>query len=293
MPFIERGFQLLRGSGFLAYICPSTFLKRDGGSGLRTLIRKHYGINRIIDFGDQQVFEGATNYTGIYFFSSQQPDSLIFNSAKYDGNGLTFDTSSHVHSENLPRNGSMWFIPAGPACKMWQGLKAGVFSALGEIAFISEGIVTGNNDVFLVKPERLRELGLEKEILLPCVRGSEVRPYTIRSINECLVYPYDHKTGLVVPESEMKAKYPYTYQYLKTKRDQLSGRDYFDRSSKRWYELWNERNVQNLFRKKSSYQSWEIETVSPLLMKIPSMGIQYAELYLKIRDSVLKHYWLF
>jgi hypothetical protein len=43
----------------------------------------------------------------------------------------------------------------------------------------------------------------------------------------------------------MRQNYPNAYNYLKINKIKLQGRDYFDRSNKLWFELWNPRKFDN------------------------------------------------
>jgi hypothetical protein len=56
-----------------------------------------------------------------------------------------------------------------------------------------------------------------------------------------VVYPYDLTTGEVIPPVELESIAPNVWDYLKECRHDLSGRPYFDRSGKFWYELWCQR----------------------------------------------------
>jgi len=61
---------------------------------------------------------------------------------------------------------------------------------------------------------------------------------------DLVFYPYDDNSK-VIPENKLKASYPNTYRYLESQRHLLSGRPYFDKSTKRWFEIWNQRNKGN------------------------------------------------
>ena len=58
---------------------------------------------------------------------------------------------------------------------------------------------------------------------------------------ECMLF-YPYYQGEVISESELKDKYKELYKYLTNNRNKLTGRAYFDKSNKLWYELWNQRN---------------------------------------------------
>ncbi len=81
---------------------------------------------------------------------------------------------------------------------------------------------------------------MERDILEPFLKGKNISPYKINWNGLYLIYPYDELGG-VISESDLESKYPNVYNYLCESREKLKGRSYFDKSSKLWYELWNQR----------------------------------------------------
>jgi len=65
IPFIERGYSLLRENGELGFIVTKKWMKADYGEKLREILSKEKAVRLVIDFGDGQVFRGATTYTMI------------------------------------------------------------------------------------------------------------------------------------------------------------------------------------------------------------------------------------
>jgi Eco57I restriction-modification methylase len=63
--FFERGVGLLKPGGRLGYISSSTFFRTGSGEKLRTLLADETAIETVIDFGDEQIFEGVTTYPAI------------------------------------------------------------------------------------------------------------------------------------------------------------------------------------------------------------------------------------
>ncbi len=117
---------------------------------------------------------------------------------------------------------------------------------LSEVAeVIAEGIVTGKNDIFLIDAYSPLGEALQAEGLVrPALRGESVDRYTFSWDGTLLIYPYVELQGKTAPlsESELRHKAPATYEYLRGSRGQLSGRPWFDNSSKEWFELWNQRD---------------------------------------------------
>lgn len=68
MVFIELGVRLLKDDGIMSYICSNQFMTRDYGTVLRQYLVDNAGIQEILDFKDNQVFDSATNYAAILVF---------------------------------------------------------------------------------------------------------------------------------------------------------------------------------------------------------------------------------
>ncbi len=64
--FIEKGIELLRSGGTLGFICSGKFTQAGYGLPLRRFLER-YRISQIVDYGDTQIFRGATTYPIIIF----------------------------------------------------------------------------------------------------------------------------------------------------------------------------------------------------------------------------------
>jgi hypothetical protein len=74
LPFIEKGINLLNHKGRLGYIAPSLWIANEYGEGLRNLISVNRNLDRWVDFKSFQVFEEATTYTALQFFTKASND---------------------------------------------------------------------------------------------------------------------------------------------------------------------------------------------------------------------------
>lgn len=234
IPFIERGISLLKGNGFLSYICPTRFLKRDYGKALRKFIANNLLMHTLVDFSDVQIFKNAMTYTGIVVLQNAQKDiPYDFRYAScIDG---TYDLINSMKLDN----------------KIWDfsnGIESVLLSKIQEqgkpLEIISEGIIqgiaTGKDSVFLVKDEAIAHYNIEQGVIRPFLKGKDITPYQINWSGTYVIYPYT-PDGKAIPENEFKTKYPNAFHYLEMHRDELKGRGYFDKSTKLWFELWNQR----------------------------------------------------
>ena len=217
-------------------------MKRDHGKQLRNLLRHNAILEILHDFKDYQVFEGVTNYTCIFVISNS-PASANYDFKASFGSDLctqkvTINTK-YVFSEDG------WNVTADNFLMKIQ--PSGRTMPLKEIAsVIAEGIVTGKNDVFVLNKNNKfnNSILAENEVIRKALRGETVDRYEIKWDNTYLIYPYKLACNKTISLSEEELEsYSNTYQYLSKKRDDLTGRNYFDNSSKYWFELWNQRDL--------------------------------------------------
>jgi hypothetical protein len=60
----------------LGYIAPSLWITNEYGEGLRQRVAAGRNLDRWIDFKAYQVFEEATNYTALQFFTKARNDAI-------------------------------------------------------------------------------------------------------------------------------------------------------------------------------------------------------------------------
>ena len=109
------------------------------------------------------------------------------------------------------------------------------------------------DDVFYIHHDFIEDKGLEMEYFEKAYKGKDIRGSGFIESNMFLFYPYFvDSRGKTVPISEeiLKTKAPNTYEYLLSKKEDLLKREYFAKSNKLWYELWNPRKKQHFYNRK-------------------------------------------
>jgi hypothetical protein len=209
--FIEHAKRCLGTRGHLAFINPTTFLKKDFGAAIRRIVAQEFVISRIMDFADFQVFDGVTNYTGIFIFQKDQPTKYSFPYHKYkrlDGetDAAAFAASLLLVSSNALKdvitvensmltNGPWAFHTSGIAALLSKLDSCGL--PLGNLSeSIFQGIASGKDEVFYVDSSAISEWSIEKGLLLPLLKGQDVKRYVTNWSNHYVVYPYDEEPRL-------------------------------------------------------------------------------------------------
>lgn len=257
--FIELSGRIAAPNGTIAYINPTTFMKKDFGKAIRTFIKDHFRILSIFDFCDFQVFESATNYTGIFLFANQNTAKYDFPYHKYrntsaivssdDFSNSLSSTAQNAFKDLIAINCSklgadVWNFQSSTLQELFDKLSCNSKPLLHYASEIFQGIASGKDSVFYITENLIEELGLEKEIIFPLLKGKDIKAYAVNWSGYSVIYPYDSNSK-VIPESVLSKKFPNVYKYFTTQRESLSGRGYFEKSGKLWYELWNQRKFSN------------------------------------------------
>ena len=260
--FIEMGCRLLKNGGTLVFINPTTFMKKDFGSGIRDYLASQCSIKTIQDFADIQVFESAMNYTGIFIFSKTpgKKKSFYYHKFKNVGRSIKCD---ELHKSILANDsdifkdimflktedlgGDVWNFQDAKTQLLIDKIMDSAKPLSEHSEAIFEGIASGKDEVFYVDKDQIKELALERKIVLPLLKGKDVKAYSLNWAGYHVIYPYSQDSK-VIPEKIMQAEYSNVYKYLVKNRELLAGRGYFEDSGKLWYELWNQRKLSN-FRK--------------------------------------------
>lgn len=246
VPFIERSYAIARPFGLVTLICPTRFMHREYGAALRRFLASHAQLLQVVDFADLQVFESATNYTGVFLFAKKRSTEYVFRYWRVSESlrplELATERDGVVLVSDREVSEKPWYFGESTVkaltCKIAEcgsplrSLSVGIF----------QGISTGKDDVFVVSEAVVKEWNLESQSIQKMLKGKDVSRYRVDWGRKYVIYPYD-ESGQVIPEGSLRTKFPSTYHYLLSMRPKLKGRAYFDNSTKAWYELWNQRRL--------------------------------------------------
>lgn len=254
--FYELGLDLLRSGGTLGYITPSSWLRSDSGVALRRLLAQRHRVNRIIDFGQHQVFDDVTTYTAITVI---QKDGALADIPveKYDG--LQFHDAGLITLD--PDKPAQPWTAATDAERERMRQLADRGPRLSEIADIHVGIQTLADSVFirpivetagcqLASIRRLLESGppyashlpwhtddgtmmLERWIMRPIVKASVLKDGH-DPVKRAVIFPYDDH-GKLLPENYIADNAPTAYEWLMLHKSRLLNRDKGRFDPARWY----------------------------------------------------------
>ena len=254
--FYELGLDLLRSGGTLGYITPSSWLRSDSGAALRRLLAQSHRVNRIIDFGQHQIFDDVTTYTAIAVIEKDVAPANI-PVEKYDG--FHFHDAGHI-TFDLDKPARPWTAAtAVERARLQQLTERG--PRLSEIADIHVGVQTLADGVFIRpivetpgrQPASIRRMlesspgysthlplhtddgtmMLESWMLRPIVKASVLKDGR-DPVQRAVIFPYDDK-GKLIPESYIADNAPAAYEWLSFNKPRLLNRDKGRFDPGRWY----------------------------------------------------------
>ncbi|TAH18707.1 MAG: methyltransferase domain-containing protein [Cytophagales bacterium] len=248
--FYELCYQLLADDGICGLITPNTFFYTETGKALRDFLVQNKAIKKITNYADIQVFDNATTYSAILIFGKQDHPHFVFEQAS---SKLAFASRQIAWTEVETQK--FWQLSAKKPTNT-QGTK------LKDICQIHVGITTLCDKVYIFPIERIDEqyawantrlkgkIKIETALLKPIVKGSVLKS-SEDEIKEYVLFPYQKNKGKhqIISEENLK-KYPLTYQYLLSVKEELDKRDNGQKNKVAWYAFGRSQGLDTSFGKK-------------------------------------------
>jgi type I restriction-modification system DNA methylase subunit len=248
--FVEKGLSVLRASGRLGFILPSKFFQTNYGKELRKIIVERHALEKLVDFSHLQVFEGPTTYTCLMFLVAAPNGKVEYLRVRDEGSlrALAGEVTL-VRADTL--SSDPWVLSGSELRRIHKKLNTFPELLAGLGVSISRGSSSGDDDIFVVSKTECagiyrtrddKEIRLESASLRIPLYATDFRRYAFApTAEERIIFPYsvDATSSALIPETELKAKYPRTYDYLRSKRKQLEDRKQY----RDWYGYSAPRNL--------------------------------------------------
>ncbi|GMU45059.1 MAG: DNA methylase [Lysobacterales bacterium] len=260
-PFTERFFELAltgnnRPAGFVGLITANSFMKREFGSKLIEEVLPRLDLTHVVDTSGAYI-PGHGTPTLILFGRHRPPVADVVRtvmgikgepSTPADpAHGLVWSAivgqidragseSEFVSTGDTPRATFVkhpWSIGGGGATELREEIEERALMRLGEVATdLGFGVVTREDDAYLLGAGALGRLGVRPEFTLPAVDGENVRDWSFVNLTQAL-WPYSIGTLEACPSPGVnQALWPY--------RVGLSGRVAYGKSQiergLQWFE---------------------------------------------------------
>lgn len=225
--FFERGRELLREGGKLAFITSNSWMKTQYGELLRRFFLTQTNPTLVLDFGETQVFRAVTvassivTYTKSPFAQRLIGANVVPNFAELPTDALVAYIAEH-QVPVTPENGNPWMIGGSGVEALMRNIQesesAKSLSELYEMwdLEVYRGVTTGNNEAFVISQE-IKEMLIgsnenSRELIFPLLRGRNLQKYVAVDANEYLIFT---RRGLNIDD------YPAIQQHLAGFREEL------------------------------------------------------------------------
>lgn len=243
--FVMKGLSLLDEVGYLGFIISRYFMESDSAKKFREFILDKAEIIRIIDFGNNQVFDGANVLTLILILrknTKQKNNSISIIKFKDDVNpkllnsGLERNPKENIISLTIKQkslDSDIWTFYDSTTGNIIKKIEHDSFN-LGKIAKTGAGIQSGLNSVYVVSDEVISKYKLEKTLLRNYVKTMDLKPYLI--INRGLKV-------IRITNSENIDNFPLIKKYLEENQKELKNRYEAKKGICKWYAFAVPRNL--------------------------------------------------
>lgn len=262
--FVEKGFDILKPQGLVSFIMPNKWIQAGYGKALREYFLS-YELIRLIDFGDIQIFEGATTYPCIFLSRKATPKEEFSVSVLVEANTDDFYTNVASTAEIFQTNqfsGDTWIISSGNEKGLVEKLGA-KFKTLSE--FVGgdayRGVVTGLTEAFIIE-EKIRRTLIDEdskanEIIFPVIRGRDIKPWLSLS-DDCYLIGTFPSLGIEIDN------YPSIKNYFtafgKERLEQSGQKGSRKKTNNKWFETQDAINYYQEFSKpKIMYQKFQVK----------------------------------
>lgn len=229
--FIFHAVEMLRNGGELVFITPSSWLTTSHAQPLRDFLLKNGAISDLVDFGESRVFSGVSGAFIVFKFikGATARDVRCW---RYMGTRklpVTLDLSNPAQFLPVPVRsflpGARWSLASACAHQladvvedMATALGAHTYTTLGNIADISNGMISGNDKLFRFSGTTNTLTGAELRALVPIVKAKQLHGFYAEECSRYIMVPRG------IDDNEMAEKYPNFFAYFSSQAAQLSGR---------------------------------------------------------------------
>ena len=243
IPFFQIGYELLSLKGILGYITVNSFIHSVNGRAIREYFEEKQASLKIVDFGDEQIFNSRMTYTCLCFIQRDSRGSILYTQEKSNSlkelKELNFIEERYEDLESFKG----WSLKDNNFIKRIESRG----KPFGEIYDTKSGIATLKNKVYIFKPIKEnknyyyldKNTPIEKEICKDIINSNKLAKYdNFDDLIEKIIFPYTHdKNGkpIFIKIDEFIKKYPKAYKYLLTQKELLSKRDKGKGNYPDWY----------------------------------------------------------
>ncbi len=255
--FTEAGYNILKPGGILAYIQPHKFFQADFGEGIRKFVSEAQSLYKIVNFGSEQVFSSATNYTCLFFLEKRVRKSFSFIDASDIQSWLLSPLQAPAFTLDQPEKGQKWTFADLRTQRLLDKLKSQPLKLNDVTKKIFVGLQTSADNIYVLEileeeTDRVkafskainREVSIEKGLVKPFLMGKDVKRYQQPVARNVVIFPYQISNGKAVlyTQQQLSELFPMGWAYLLELKSELEGREH-GRFSASWWQFSRPQNM--------------------------------------------------
>ncbi|MEW9095099.1 MAG: TaqI-like C-terminal specificity domain-containing protein [Clostridiaceae bacterium] len=242
-------------SGKVSFIVSRYFIEAHHGKGLRKYILDNYKIEKIVDFYGLRPFKNIGIDPAILFLKIKNNNDIgdyrinIIkpNYRKDKEEFIKYLCKSEEKASNSfylnykLLNEERWILREEKELDIIKKIESKCFNKLKDICESNQGIITGCDRAFIVNMDYIKEKELERNIIKPWIKSSNIDKFSVSSNDKYIIYLNDDDIE----------KYPNIMKHLNPFKERLSKRRECQKGIRNWYDLqWG--------RKKSIFEGEKI-----------------------------------
>lgn len=264
--FVEKGLNLLKKDGRLGFILPHKFFNAQYGESLRKLISEGKYLEKIVHFGDQQVFPKVSTYTCLLFLSKTKKSEVSFIQVKNLLEWTIDDNAEEMLVVDKSITSQNWDFGKSKNSILFEKFKNDKFISLSQLkSNISQGIRTSANEIYVVdlisQEDNLLQvyskaltkiITIESNLTSLFLQGKEIKPYQILYSSKLLIIPYELTNGNVqlINKDKLRNNFPLTFDYLMQNKQFLENREKGKMLGSDWYAYIYPKNIELMKKSK-------------------------------------------
>lgn len=249
--FIRQKIHLIKSNGKGSYIVSRYWTESYHADNLRKFIALNCDVEKLVDFRNFQPFGAEIGILCCILFIRKAKVNSTAEILRFedffvgDNSEATKALNSSVEFNKSTPNSfckftlpqscfdkSSWHISPQEVESLIDHISNGA-EVLGDMMLQTQGVKTGLNHAFIVPTDYASQFDLEQELLLGLVKGKDIFPFNLASIQSLLIYTHD---GIDIEN------YPNIYRHLSKYRDQLEKRAECRDGDYPWWRLQRPRN---------------------------------------------------
>ncbi|MDF2521774.1 MAG: adenine-specific methylase [Clostridia bacterium] len=230
--FFKRGMDLLKEDGRLSFITSRYFMEGPSAAGLRDFL-KGFAIEEIIDFGDSRIFSDAG--VAVCIVSVRKSDASTAVRVKKPCTNQDCQLKdlfekglAEFNTDKALLKSEGWLLLEPSKLELYRHIDSQSTHRLDQLFNSFQGIITGCDRAFIVNREQAEELEIEKSLLKPWIKNSQIEKFFVTPSDKLVIY-----TDLI----DDPEKYPAAIGFAEVHRDRLSKRRECQRDLRKWYKL--------------------------------------------------------